>query len=48
MKHLILSKNYVGPCLLEIYVNKGSRKDLEDPLYLLKTTKDFISFLEDK
>ena len=42
-------KNCVGPCLLEIYVNKGSRKDLGRPTISPKNNKkDFISFLEDK
>jgi len=41
-------KNCVGPCLLEIYVNKGSRKDLGRPTISPKNNKkDFISFLED-
>ena len=40
-------KNCVGPCL-EIYVNKGSRKDLGRPTISPKNNKkDFISFLED-
>ncbi len=42
-------KNCVGPCLLEIYVNKGSRKDLGRPTISPKNNKkDFISFLENK
>lgn len=41
-------KNCEGPCLLEIYVNKGSRKNLGRPTISPKNNKkDFISFLKD-